>query len=252
MSDLVRAEWLKLRSLRSTWVIVALGLAAAVGVAIANGVEFGEGPEGTSMAERIETATGAAGTLSLFILIIGTLSFTTEFRYGTISSTLVDAPLRNHVMAAKVVTYGVFALAVGAVITGVSAAAALVILEARDYSVPLVRYDLLRPLLGGVLYLGICAVIGIAVGALVRQAAIAVAVVIAWPLVVESTLGALLPDSAAKFMPFDAGARLFSTSPASPDLLEVWVGGAVFTTWAVLLLASAVTVFSRRDIATAT
>jgi ABC-2 type transport system permease protein len=251
MSDLMRAEWLKLRSLRSTWIIVLLGFVAVVALGIANGVEFGEGPESTSMAERLETATAGAATLSPFVLIIGTLSFTTEFRYGTMSSTLIDSPVRSQVMAAKLLTYGIFAVVVGAVVTGVSAVAALVVLEARDYSVPLMRYDLFRPLVGGVLFLGLCAVVGAAVGVLVRQAAIAVAVVIAWPMVVESTLGALLPDSTAKFLPFDAGERLFSTSPASGDLLDAWVGGAVFATWTALLLAVAFAVFARHDIATA-
>lgn len=250
MTDLIRTEWLKVRTSRSTWIILVLGLAAVAGVAIANGVEFGEGPEGTHLAERIETAAGGAGELAPFILILGTLAFTTEFRYGTISSTLLNAPVRTEVMASKLLTLGVFALITGAIIVGATAGVTLGILESRDYSVPIERYDLFRPLVGGVLYLGICAVVGVAIGALVRQAAIAVAVVLAWPLVVESTLGAFLPDYVAKYLPFDAGARLFATSPAGPDTLEFWLGGAVFATWAAVLVVAAFIVFDRHDVST--
>jgi ABC-2 type transport system permease protein len=106
-------------------------------------------------------------------------------------------------------------------------------------------------MLGGVLFLGICAVVGVSVGAIFRQPALAVAVILAWPLVVESTLGSLLPGYVSQYLPFNAGQRLFATSPADSGSLEFWVGGAVFATWAALLLFLAFALFTRRDIASA-
>jgi ABC-2 type transport system permease protein len=252
VTDLLRTEWQKFRSLASNWIIVALGVAAAIASTVSQAVTFGAKGTSTSSAERIEVIAGGAGTLAIFVLILGVLAFTTEFRYGTISQTLVASPRRAEVLAGKVLTLGVVGLGVGVVGMLLSGGIAQRVLDERDYAQALLNYEVFRPMLGGVLFLGICAVVGVGIGAILRQPALAVAVVLAWPLVVESALTAILPGFIAQYLPFGAGQRLFATSPADSGSLDFWVGGAVFAAWTALLLVAAFAVFGRRDVSAST
>ena len=252
MTDLLRAEWLKFRSLVSNWIIVALGVAAAIAYTVSQATTFGAKGTSTSSADRIEILAGGAGTLATIVLILGVLAFTTEFRYGTITQTLVNSPTRGEVLAGKVLTLGIVGLGVGVVGVLLSGGIAQRVLDGRDYAQALVNYEVLRPMLGGVLFLGICAVVGVSVGSILRQPALAVAVVLAWPLVVESALGVILPGFIAQYLPFNAGQRLFATSPADSGSLDFWVGGAVFATWTALLLFVAFLLFDRRDVSAST
>jgi ABC-2 type transport system permease protein len=248
VTALVRTEWLKLRTLLSNWIIVGLGVASAIAYTVSQAAEFGKKGTSIASAERIEVVAGGAGILTLSILAVGVLAMTTEFRYGTITQTLVTAPVRGEVLTAKVLTLGIASLGAGLVGVLASGAIAQRILDSRDYGQALVNYEVFRPVLGGVLFLGICAVVGVAVGAILRQQPLAIAVVLAWPLVVESTLGAILPGYISQYLPFNAGQRLFATSPADSGNLDFWVGGAVFATWAAVLLVAAFALFARRDV----
>ena len=101
-------EWIKLRSLRSTWWTLAVTVAGAAAIAVAVGVN-------TEDAAGDLTNNALAG-ISLGLLltgILGVLTATSEHSSGTIRSTLAAIPNRPLVLAAKAAVFGVVALAAG-------------------------------------------------------------------------------------------------------------------------------------------
>ena len=79
--QLARMEWIKLRSLRSTWLILAIAVAASAGIALATGSSTTSG--GMFVGNTL------AGMLIgvLLIGVVGVLAMTSEYTSGTIRAT---------------------------------------------------------------------------------------------------------------------------------------------------------------------
>ncbi|MEP6562041.1 MAG: ABC transporter permease, partial [Nakamurella sp.] len=110
--------------------------------------------------------------------------------------------------------------------------------------------NVLRAVLGAGLYLAGIGVVGIAVGALMRNTAGAISIVVAGLLIVPGLAQLVLPDSWDKnlspYLPSNAGSA-FTTVNGSGTLLTAWAGALVFVGWLVLLLAGAAVTIRRRD-----
>src|SRR5918999_2336837 len=107
-SHVARMEWTKLCSLRSTWWVLGLTLAGAVGIAVAVGFN-------TKDAAGDLTNNALAGiSLGLLLVgVLGVLAMTGEYSSGLIRATLAAIPNRPLVLAAKAAVFGGVALAVG-------------------------------------------------------------------------------------------------------------------------------------------
>ena len=105
--QLARMEWIKLRSLRSTWLILAIAVAASAGIALATGSSTTSG--GMFVGNTL------AGMLIgvLLIGVVGVLAMTSEYTSGTIRATFAAAPRRLRVLAAKAAVVGAVALITG-------------------------------------------------------------------------------------------------------------------------------------------
>src|SRR4051794_40212610 len=100
MSDALRYEWVRLKTLRSTWWLTGLAVLATALLALtALGVH--EGPLTVEDYGNVITQPGLFFS-SIFLSLIGTFSMGHEYRYGTIRPTLSAVPRRSHLMAAKV------------------------------------------------------------------------------------------------------------------------------------------------------
>jgi ABC-2 type transport system permease protein len=108
----------------------------------------------------------------------------------------------------------------------------------------------LRAVLGSGLYLAGIGVFGIAIGALMRNTAGAISVVVATLLIVPGLARLVLPDSwnttLTPYLPSNAGSA-FTSVTASDTLLAPWAGAAVFAGWLVILLVGAAVLIRRRD-----
>ena len=155
------AEWIKLRSLRSTaWLlagivvsIVGIGVMPALGVAV-GALPFDEGTDPTG---------GALGGMSAAQLLAGALgvvAVTSEYASRTITTTLAAVPRRLPLVGAKAGVVGVvgFVAALGAVLVAVLGAAAL--LAAGGAPVPTVGPTLARLVVGSALFLTVTGVLG--------------------------------------------------------------------------------------------
>jgi ABC-type transport system involved in multi-copper enzyme maturation permease subunit len=203
--------------------------------------------------DRLDTRAGQRELLTdvgvnlgvLFAALIGALSITTEFRTGTIRPTLLAAPWRWKVVAAKAVT-AFFAGTVAATVSiGTASVTAGVGLSIRDLGSMPTTGDYAGVLAGGAVGGGLVAVIGLAVGAIVRAQVPTFVALFAWLLFVENVL-AELPE-AHRFVP-GALAQGIAGQDREGILQGVWVAALVLTIYAAAALLVSATVTSRRDV----
>ena len=107
-AQVARMEWIKLRSLRSTWWVLTATVAGAIGIAVAVGVNTRD-----ATADLTNNALAGISLGLLLIGVLGVLVMTGEYSSGMIRATLAAVPNRPLVLAAKAAVFGVVALAAG-------------------------------------------------------------------------------------------------------------------------------------------
>lgn len=189
MSDLVRAELLKLRSTRT-----ALGL--LIGTLIVSVL-----PSLLFLVLAPREMLGGGSTASFFVvatslvpyvvLVFGILGMTNEYRHGTITYTYLATPRRGRVMVVKLLVYGLVGAAMMLLATLLVQATAVLGLDLRGvaYTIDLSWADASRE----VVVAGLMTAFGVALGALLRQQVPTVAGVLIWALAVESVIAAIKP-----------------------------------------------------------
>lgn len=172
-ANVVRSEFVKLTSLRSTGFLIAALLAFGIGVSLlfALTLESAGVPSVSSVAFTLDSIT--LGTLlfgQIIAGVLGVLAITSEYSSGTIQPTLIAAPRRGVVFVAKALV--VFPVMVVTALISVLGSWAVTY---PLYSAFGIETDLGAPgfafaLVGGAIYVGLCAVFGLGVGALLRSA----------------------------------------------------------------------------------
>ncbi|HEX2274848.1 MAG TPA: hypothetical protein VHG90_13315 [Acidimicrobiales bacterium] len=249
MRNLLRAELLKLRTIRVTYGLLAGGAAMAalsvVAVILTAGREEGGPPLHT--AEGVRNVFANGGSISVLTLVLGILVVTGELRHGTITQTFLITPSRSRVIGAKVVAMALVGLVFGAVASLVVLAIGLPWLAAEDASARLLSADVLLPLTAGLASSALFGVIGVGVGALIRNQVAAVVTALVWQFVLESALVGLLP-AVGKWLPQGAARALSQETLAEGSLLPAWAGGLVLLAYGVTFAAVGARLLVRRDV----
>jgi ABC-2 type transport system permease protein len=245
-----RMEWIKLRTLRSTWWTLAITAAGAIGMAIVIGFN-------TKNAAGDLTNNALAGMVPGLLLtgVLGVLTMTSEYSSGMIKATFAAIPNRPLLLAAKAAVFGAVALAAGEGASFVSFFAGGAALR-RGISAPaLSDPGVLRAvMLSGA---GFCLIglLGVALGAIIRHTAAAVAALVGGIYVVAQIVGAVA-HAAAAYMPIlIIGNSLSTTKPVPcselpaqcPHFLSPWAGFAMLCLYAVIALATGGWLLVRRD-----
>jgi ABC-2 type transport system permease protein len=248
----LRSEWIKLRTLRST----GFTLLAAVGALIGLGLLFSyfTASRWSSMpaAERAgfdPTNVSLRGYFlaQLAIGVLGVLMFGGEYATGMIRATLSAVPRRLPVLWAKAFLFAAvtWVLTTGAALVAFLGGQAIL----GSHGTSLGSAGVLRVVLGTGLYLTVVGLLGVAVGALVRNTAGGIATVFGVLLILPA-LAEALPTSWAdhvnQYLPSNAGQSLVALHQA-PHTLAPWTGFAVFCLYAALALAAAAVTLRRRD-----
>ena len=175
----IRSEATKLRALRSTWAcaLTAVILIVGVGALVAGGK-----PYRVSAAHPAVTAvsTSLFGILlaQLVLGVLGVLVFSGEYGTGMIRATLAVVPARLPVLWAKLLVLAALVLPVALLATLAEFFVATAIQSARGGSgISLTDPGVLRTLVGAALYLSVAALVGLALGALLRKTAAGISVV---------------------------------------------------------------------------
>jgi ABC-2 type transport system permease protein len=185
MTTLVRAEFRQLRSTRSTWalLVVALLLCLTVNMMVLARVGGIDAPPRGSTDLR-DTLLGASGAGMLPVLLLGVLAVTGEFHHRTATSAFLAVPDRRRVVAVKAVACALLApvVAVGLMIVPLT-------IGALSGAIELIFDERFARLLGGALLMfGCWALLGVGVGAVIRNQTVAVVVPLLWFGVVETLL----------------------------------------------------------------
>ncbi|HEX2316691.1 MAG TPA: ABC transporter permease [Thermomonospora sp.] len=256
--DLAAAEWIKLRSLRSTW--LAYGATALTVIALNAGTAYDTHGHWTErnaadfvrdgIPLQIAFTANAALIMTLALGALGALLFVSEYGTGAIRTTFAAVPARGSVMAAKAAVLAAFTTVFGVVVAGASFGLTQAILDHRDVGVSLGDPGALRVVLASALLAPVCALAGFALGAVIRLTApalVASAIVIT-VLPVAVTDGRYWTAVLGHALPFRAWLRLVAVDPA-PTRFPWTTGGAwtVYTLWALAAAALAVTSVQRRD-----
>ncbi len=224
MTRLINAELAKLRTTRLVYGVTATMAVFGVLTVVANITEAGRHGQAPLSATSLPGLVGAPATmLSGAALLLGILGMAGEFRHHTITQTFLATPDRGRVVTAKLVAYALSGIAVAVLTLTVTMAAALPWLHAKGLAVSVLDGELGRAVGGTVLAAGLCGLVGVGIGALVRNQVAALVGVLVWAVVVEGLLLNLLnAPSLGKWLPSAAAAAL--TNPGDGQLSRLAAG----------------------------
>lgn len=246
MVALIRTEVLKLRTVRSPWLL--LGAAPLLVIAGISGLVIsGNDLHNPSTQSQ---ALAHVGLTSIFTVVFGILAVAGEYRHKTITDTYLSTPSRGRVIAAKLGVYAV----VGALSGVLCALVGLVVAAAwwsdKGVSFGWVNSAMWATIGGSIVWNAAFAAIGVGVGALIRSLVGAIAVALAWIALVEGIVGQLI-GGLARWLPFNAGQALGAGAGKpmiASGLLPRWGGGVVLALYTIAFAAAALTTSLRRDV----
>jgi ABC-type transport system involved in multi-copper enzyme maturation permease subunit len=253
----LRAEWAKLWSLRSTWITLGLALLFLVAFALIGSAHYkstitdgGRVDRDFADATAVQLSLFGTGFAQLALGVLGVLITAGEYSTGMIRSTLAAVPRRLPVLWSKAAVYGLVALMVGTVGAFVAFLVSSGIVSGTPAAMSLTHAGVVRSLLGAGLYLGLVGVIGTALGALLRSVAGGISVLVAALMLIPG-LVSLLPSSwqgnISPYLPSNAGESMFALTRDSTTLSPT-AGLLVFLGWTALALAGAAYRLVRSDV----
>jgi ABC-type transport system involved in multi-copper enzyme maturation permease subunit len=252
----IRSEWIKFWSLRSTTVTLIAAVVVYVGigllassVAADGGFGPGQGPGGDGAAMSPTDYSLAGSTFGMLVLgTLGVLLMAGEYSTGMIRSTLGAVPRRLPVLAAKATVFTAVVFPIMLAASFVAFLAGQAIIGAGGAS--LSDDGVLRAVIGSAVYLTGAGLLGLMLGALLRSTPAAISTLFGVMFLLEGVTQILLPDSwrdtIGPYLPSSAGAA-FGAVTRQADSLGPWAGLAVFLAYIVALGAAAAWRLKRQD-----
>ncbi len=241
----IRSEWLKLRTVTSSVVLLIAVVGVSIGIGLLATASVPLNRRNITVADRLSIAL-AGVNLSLFLLAVtGVLLITQEFRFGTVRLTFVAVPKRARVVLAKAAVLASSAVVLSALMVAITVLLGAAVLSGRSAPIDFSLSGTPRVLVAGVILAALYVLAGLAVGAVVRSQPVAIAIVILWPLLVEGIVGGIFP-SVGKWLPFRAAGAMLSIQPGK-DFLNPWVGALYLACVVLVLLVVGIVLTIRRD-----
>ncbi len=250
MTRLVRAEWTKLFTTK-VWLGLLLGsVALVIGFAVlftsfAGNPDSGIPAVGTPLYEQLALATGA--NANILFLILGIIGMTQEYRHRTATPTFLTSPRRGRVVVAKLVAYALAAALFAVIVMAANYVVVAVHAGARG-AAPALDSDNLEVLASCALALVIYAVIGVGIGALLRNQVGAIVGGLVYLFVVEPVIRSIPATSGAyKWMP-GGGLEALTATFQGPELLSAWQGALLLLGYGLLAALLGTLLAVRRDV----
>jgi ABC-2 type transport system permease protein len=239
MTALLRAELLKLRTTRTFAALASAALALSlVAVALGAGTQDYTRHPGDLRTLFTSDLAGA------FILLLGAIGMTGEWRHRTITGAILAAPDRVRLLAAKSLAYALAGVVLSLGVTAAVMLTGTLILHAREQPA-LDLADLADLLWRNLAVAALLGALGVGVGALLRNQVATVVSLLVVGLALEPALFAQLPE-AGRFGPlFGAPAGILGGDRA---LLAPGLAALVSIAWASAAFASAAALLRRRDL----
>lgn len=252
MNRLIAAEFGKLLTTRLwLWLLIASMAIAALYAGL--NIGFADNTVTYSLAtpQGQQTLFGvAAGAAKPLAAVLGAIGLTGEFRQRTATATFLASPNRGRVVAGKLVTYGVVGAGYGLAATAVVATLATIWLPAKGIDISLTANGLPTTMIGGVIAVAVYGLIGVGVGALLRDQVATVVGMLIYLYVVETIVtGIPALDGWTIYLPGPASSALTGISLTTRDFLPAWQGGLVLVGYGIGFALAGNYLTMRRDIA---
>jgi ABC-2 type transport system permease protein len=236
MSRLLRAELVKMRTVRTLlWVVLA-----NLALLLITAFSVSASESSIQTAEDDRSVAQIAAIAIVFALISGIIVMAGEATHGTITQTLLVTPVRERVLVAKAIV----AALLGLVLAVVAEALVLAItVPGASLDVHNARLVLLGVLIGAPL----AGALGVGLGAVVHGQGAAIAMSLLWLLIGEN-LAPVVSESAGKYTPGRAFGALASGDRIGHELLGMSAGGVAAVVWATVFLAAGLFALLGRDI----
>lgn len=255
-SGILRSEWIKLRSLRSTvWsfsimFVLQIGLGVLMAFTLPTSNDSASGIVNPFAMDDpmvvVTTMTAGLALGQLIIAVLGVLVISGEYSTGQIRSTFTAVPTRLPVLWAKSIVFAVVTFVVSVLSMLVTFVVALPILASRDISVSLLDEAVWPAIVGAAAYLSFLGVISLGLGAIIRSTAGGIASSLGLILVVPVIL-VVIPvtwvQDLANWLPSAAGGQLYRDL----GVFEVWQAQLIMLGWVALFLGIAALLLQRRD-----
>ena len=257
LAGVLRSEWIKWRSLRSTWysllaaLLITDGLGTLFSALHAHRMERGVGP-GTTIFGFDATQVSLRGMFlaQLAIGVLGVLMITGEYSTGMIRSSLAAVPRRQPVLTAKTIVFAIPVFVVSLASTLIGFLLGQQAQASTHAQASLSTPGAGRAILGAAIYLTLVGLLGLGLGFLIRNTAGAIAtlfgIVLVAPLLAQALPSPYSTD-VAKYLPLMAGQRVIQTVAPDPNLLSPWTGIAVVALYALAALIAGALMLERHD-----
>lgn len=250
----LRSEWTKLRSLRSTRYSLLAAVLLTIGVAaLACAVVAHHWPQmhahDRADFHPLEVNLAGVQIAQLALGVLGVLVVTGEYSTGMIRATMAAVPKRLPVLWGKAVVYGLVALALTIPSTLLAFVVGQWILSRRGIDIAFTHPGVARVVIGAALYLTVVGLLGLGIGAIVRNTAGGIAT-FAGIMFVLPPLMNVLPlswnNAASPYLPLGAGQAVMALTRGDHQLAP-WAGLGLLCAYAAAALVVASVLLVRRD-----
>jgi ABC-2 type transport system permease protein len=256
LGRVVRSEWTKLRTVRSTrWSLAAAVIAMAGLGSLVAAVQMSRWshlePHERLRFDAIDSGVGGFHLAQLAIGVLGVLVITGEYSTGMIKSSFMAVPHRLPVLWAKIVVFAAVTFVLMLVSSLISFYAVQAIVTEHQQQVSLAAPHALRAVIGTALFLTVLGIMAVGLGALVRNTAGGIATFVGLLFVLPGIV-ALLPastgDAIGPYLPLNAAFTVAtSTFDEGSHHLGTWTGFAVFCGYTAIVVIAAAAGLIRRD-----
>jgi ABC-2 type transport system permease protein len=245
----LRSEWIKLRSTRLLFGLVGVHLAVTllqVGLIFVNAGRINTPSLGTTESFLRFVATSSYG--SYVALILGILLVGNEHRHQTISATYITRPDRGVVLAAKALLGGTAGAVVSVIGLVGTAALAWPLLIAKGVPIDVAHSRYLIAVAGTIVAAGVYGLLGVGLGALVKNTTAAIGAAVGYALIVENVLVAVAFPGLGRWLPGGAVNALVGATPTAAGYSSPAIAAAVLAAYGVVVLALGFVATTRRDV----
>lgn len=245
-----KAEWTKLRTLRSTWITVGVSAAASVALAAIACASLASTWKDMSPKQRAlfdPTSQSLVGVL-FATLILGSLavrSMTSEYSSGMIRVTFAAISERRRVLTAKAAILAATTFVVAIVANVVSYLVGQQILSSQHIESSFGDAGVWRAIVFGALAVSVFAIIGLGLGTMLKRTA-AATTTLSLIVIGGQLIGLAMPEGARKYLPSSALQAVVSIKQA-PELLSAGTAMMILAGYAVAAFTLATMLVERRD-----
>jgi len=252
--DVLASEWIKFRSVRSSYLVLLFAAAAAVGVGYL--VTHSDATHWATMSAQARAAFdpvsdsfAGLGLAQLAFGALGVLAISSEYATGLIRTTFASVPRRRAVLAAKAAVVGVITLLAGELIAFATFFTGQQALSAQHLDVTLAHPGALRGVLAAGFYLAVMAWAGLGLGAVIRHTAGAITAMVGVVFLLPQIVHALPApwDTRIGRFTLDGAAQQMIAQHPRPGYFPAGPSFLVVAAYAVVAIIAAAFVITRRD-----